>query len=136
MSKDLEITLYIADELECNIKSIICLLKKIGWTLTEDNGKIKIFDRTTGEWKISTKSYDNYSIEDKEAYFQMQNSDGQIFEININNDNSFSVWIEAYAKKIVLSKHEFYDYNWYYENIVNRLNEGQCIVERAVFYEY
>lgn len=137
MARNLKITLYIADKFECNIKNVVDLLEKIGWSITDKNGKTKFFNKSIGDWDISTKLFNNcFSITDEETYFQIFHANGQIAEVYINDkDNSFSIWIEAYAKKCI-SNHEFYDYNWYYENIVNRINEEQCIVERVVFDEY
>lgn len=44
--------------------------------------------------------------------------------------------VEAYPQKIKVNHNEFFDYNRYYDNIINEFNKNRVIVERVQFDEY
>lgn len=134
MPKTLEITIYTAKNFQCNVSSIISLLKKAGWCITDCNDKITVWNDTFSEWEYFKGTLEEFSQNNTTSWFYAY-SDLQIIKICINNNN-FCIVPEAYIRKITCDDHEFYDYNWYYEHLIVPFNKERTVIERVVFDEY
>lgn len=134
MSKTLEITIYTVKDFQCNASSIISLLKKAGWCITDCNGKITVWNDTFSEWEFFKGDLEEFTQNNRFCWFYAY-SDLQIIKVCINN-NSFCIVPEAYIPTITCDDDEFYDYNWYYEHLIVPFNKGRTVIERVVFDEY
>lgn len=137
MSKTLKISLYTSGEFVFSNKNIIALLNDSCWTIFNNMGKIEILDSKEYEWinyKNSNANFEDLPIEEA-IMFHVYHKDGQIISM-APESQKLTIWIEVYPKKIKINQKEFFDYNWYYENIINEFNKNKIVIERVQFDEY
>ena len=136
MSKSLIITIFPAKDFQCSLKNIVGLLDKAGWSITDGSGKINVWNEVTSEWEIYNGTLDDFLLNTEYNLFYAYNGSKIISVSAIGCDNSFWISPEADIQKITYADREYFDYNWYYINLIPAFNKGKVIVERVVFDEY
>ncbi len=135
MSKSLEITVYTKQDFCCCARNIVSLLSNTGWSITDSNGKVSVWNEMESQWKYFSGTAEEFLKNNAECWFHIYNK-RQIAKMLINSNNSITISTEAYARKISYDSGTHFDLNWYYENIVTAFNKNKIIVERVVFDEY
>ncbi len=133
MSKTLKITIFIAED--CSLKNIVGLLDKAGWSITDGDGKINVWNEVDSEWEIFNGTLDDFFLNTEYNRFYAYNG-LKIINVSTNGCNSFSIIPDAYIQKITYADKEYFDYNWYYINFIPAFNKENTIVERVRFNEY
>lgn len=140
MAKTLRINLYIDD---CCVRNAVSLLEKAGFSVTDEQGRIMVLNKDEGLFFPCGKSYEEFlNADDRELFFRAFYTDGEVMNVSIGKTldeesgfGCFTLWTDGYAKKVTGSQGEFFDYNRYYENIVNAMNKGKNVIQRVVFDE-
>ena len=140
MAKTLRIKLYTDD---CSVKNVVKLLEKARFSVTDELGQIMVLDKDEGLFFPCGKSYEEFlNADDRELWFRAFYADGEVMSVSIDetlNEESvfgcFTLWTDGYAKKVAGSQGEFFDYNRYYDNIINAMNKGKNVIQRVVFDE-
>lgn len=135
MSKDLTITIYPSKDFQCSLKNIVGLLNNAGWTITDSSGKINVWNETDSEWEIFNGTLDDFFLNTEYYLFYAYNG-SKIISVYTNDRDSFSIWPEADIQKITYGDREYFDYNWYYLDLIPAFNKENTIVERVTFDEY
>lgn len=135
MSKALEITIFPAEDFQCSLKNIVGLLDKAGWSITDYDGNINVWNEVSSEWEIYNGSSDDFFLNTTYNRFYAYNG-LKIINVWTNGCDSFSIIPEADIQKIIYADREYFDYNWYYINLIPAFNKGKVIVERVIFDEY
>lgn len=135
MSKTLEITIFLAKDFQCSLKNIVGLLYKAGWSITDSSGKINVWNEADSEWESYNGSSDDFFLNTKYNRFYAYNG-LKIINVCTNGCDSFCISPEAYIQKTIYADRKYFDYNWYYINLIPAFNKGKVIVERVIFDEY
>ena len=133
MSRTLEIKFYLFDTFHCSLNSIVDLITTAGWCITDDEGKINIWNSRTDDWESHIGQIDNIANAYNKYWFYMYNSNHQIIKVHYANDNCFSIYPEAHVKKVAHKNGDYFDLNWYYEHFVKCFNRDKPVVERVMF---
>lgn len=135
MSRSLIITVFPAEDFPCSLKNVVGLLDKAGWSITDSSGKINVWNETDSEWEIFNGSSDDFCVNTKYNLFYAYKG-SKIISVCANDCGSFWISPETDIQKITYDGREYFDYNWYYINLIPAFNKGKVIVERVVFDEY
>lgn len=135
MSKTLEMKIYTCEGFQCNLKNIVGLLDKAGWSITDSSGKIDVWNEAESEWEIFNGTVDDFFRSAAFNFFYAYNG-SKIISVWTNFSDSFSIFPETYIQKTIYKGREYFDYNWYYLHFIPAFNEENVIVERVCFDEY
>lgn len=135
MSKTLEMTIFPAKDFQCNLKNIVGLLDKAGWSITDCDGKINVWNESNSEWEIYNGTVDDFFLNTTYNLFYAYNGE-EIISVWIDGCDRFCIFLDAYIKKIIYDDREYFDYNWYYLHFIPAFNKWNVIVERVIFDEY
>lgn len=129
-------TVHTTGKFECKIKNVINLLKKANFSATDEKGFMHVFNSAC-KWELrGSKESDLAAIERDRLLFQAFGADSQIVKVTVHDTHCFSMWCEANPKKVNADGVEFFDFNWYYVNMISAFNGGERIVEKIVFEQY
>lgn len=116
----------------CDMGTVIALLKKAGWSVTDHDGNIHFWSTATDEWEVYRGSFDEFAAE-KGCIFHAYN-EGQCVSVAVDGGDSFDI-LPA-PEYTLVGENRVFDFNRCYDRFVNRMNEGKCVIERVIFEEY
>ena len=117
---------------------VIELLKKADLSIADKNGKIHILNKESYDYEVFDYTLEEFTELPKDTRFKAFGKEIKEVEISIINKDSFEyldVFVSTYVKKVRVSDVEQFDFNFYYDRIVNKLNEAECFVEWVIFEE-
>lgn len=135
MSKTLDMKIFTCEGFQCNIKNIVGLLDEAGWSITDGDGKISVWNEADSEWEIYNGTLDDFFLETKYDRFFAYNG-LKIIIVYTNGCDSFGIIPDGYIQKIIYDDREYFDYNWYYLHFIPAFNREDVVVERVIFDEY
>lgn len=136
MSKIRSIQLKINSPL--TLPFVVELLKKVELSIVDKNGKIHILNKESYDYELFDYTFEKFIELPKETSFKAFGKEIREVEISIINKDNFEyldIFVSTYAKKVRVSDVEQFDFNFYYDRIVNKLNETKCFVEWVIFEE-
>ncbi len=136
MSKIRSIQLKINSPL--TLPFVVELLKKVELSIVDKNGKIHILNKESYDYELFDYTFEKFIELPKETSFKAFGKEIREVEISIINKDNFEyldIFVSTYAKKVRVSDVEQFDFNFYYDRIVNKLNEAKCFVEWVIFEE-
>lgn len=134
MSKTLGMTIFPAKDFQCSLKNIVGLLNKAGWSITDSDGRINVWNEADSEWEIYNGTVDDFFLNTTYNLFYAYNGE-KIINVWTNGCDRFCIFPDAYIQKIIYDDREYFDYNWYYLHFIPAFNKGN-VVERVIFDEY
>ena len=131
MSKTRVLKLYTSD-LPCNAENVVRLLENAGWSLTDRQGNITVWDTDNDEWILFSGSRNDLMLLENCCFHAFYND--ICVNVFVNEMNSFDIVLEPkYSEQ---SRNKVFDFNLYYDLFVNRINQSKCVIERMIFEEY
>lgn len=134
MSKTLDMKIFTGEDFQCNLKNIVGLLDKAGWSITDGDGRINVWNEADSEWEIYNGSSDDFFLNTNYNRFYAYNG-LKIINVCTNGCDSFCISPEAYIQKTIYDDREYFDYNWYYLHFIPAFNKAN-VVEGVIFDEY
>ncbi|MDE6021852.1 MAG: hypothetical protein K2H01_12750 [Ruminococcus sp.] len=135
MSKTLDMKIFTGEDFQCNLKNIVGLLEKAGWSIIDGDGRINVWNEADSEWEIYNGTLDDFFLNTTYDRFFAYNGLKIIIVYTIGCD-SFGIIPDAYIQKTIHDDREYFDYNWYYLHFIPAFNKGKVVVERVIFDEY
>ncbi len=136
MSKMRSMTLIVGNPL--TLQRVVELLKRADLSIFDKDGKIHIVDNETFDEEIFDYTYEEFIKLPKDIRFRAYGEEIKEVEVTIFNKNGLDyldILFIAYVRKTRLSDTEQFDFNFYYDRIVNKMNEDSYVVEGVTFDE-
>ncbi len=136
MSKTRSITFDTIEGI-CSVSTLATLLDKAGWSFTDPDGRVNIYDiNGDDEWGAFNGTYEEFLTSDiRQRLIAIYGSDGQTAELWIENDCCFTIFLSAYIRMVRTDNGEHIDFNRYYEEFLGAFNRDRCIITRVSFEE-
>ena len=135
MSKTLDMKIFTGEDFQCNLKNIVGLLDKAGWSITDGDGRINVWNEVDSEWEFYNGTVDDFFLNTTYDRFFAYNG-LKIIIVYTNGCDSFGIIPDGYVQKTIYDNREYFDYNWYYLHFIPAFNKGNVVVERVIFDEY
>ena len=117
---------------------VIELLEKVDLSIADKNGKLHILNKESYDYEVFDYTLEEFTELPKETRFKAFGKEIKEVEISIINKDSFEylyIFVGTYVKKVRVSDVEQFDFNFYYDRIVNKMNKDKCLVELVIFEE-
>lgn len=62
MSKTLDMKIFTGEGFQCNLKNIVGLLDKAGWSIIDGDGRINVWNEADSEWEIYNGTLDDFFL--------------------------------------------------------------------------
>lgn len=62
MSKTLDMKIYTREGFQCNLKNVVGLLNKAGWSITDGDGRINVWNEAESEGKFTMGTVDDFFL--------------------------------------------------------------------------
>ncbi len=136
MSKMRSITLGVGTPL--TLQRAVELLKRADLSIFDKDGRVHIISRETFDEEIYDYTYEQFITLPKDVRFRVYGNEIKEAEICIVTQNGLDyldILFLAYLKTVRISDTEQFDFNFYYDRIVNKMNEISYVVEHVTFDE-
>ena len=131
MSKTRSLQLF-TSVLPCTTENVVELLEKAGWSVFDSNGRIHIWNTETDEWERFNGLFERFLSLERCCFRAFGN--GVSINVFVSGGNCFDITLEP--KYTAVDGELVFDFNWYYNRLVERMNSNRCVIERVVFDEY
>ena len=98
MSKTLDMKIFACEGFQCNLKNIVGLLDEAGWSITDGDGKISVWNEADSEWEIYNGTLDDFFLETKYDRFFAYNG-LKIIIVYTNGCDSFGIIPDGYIQQ-------------------------------------